>query len=134
MSSNDKKYPEGLLNDQEMRNQETYNRINELENLVEKHTRSQRHLEQYSHIGSPENVDHARHVQKEREEQINNLEDKIVYGDGGPSHELENLQKNITFSKGYLNHNADTMKPEDKKNLENKIENQKDTINWLQNK
>lgn len=118
-------------NNKELGNQETHNRINELENLVEKHTRSERHLEQYSHIGSPENIDHARQVQKEREEQINNLEDKIIYGDGGPTNQIENLERNLTFEEGYLDHNADTMNPKDKKNLENKIENQKDTLNRL---
>ena len=44
-----------------------------LVNLVENHTRTGRHLEQYSHIGSEANKEHARDVQKDREEQIQDL-------------------------------------------------------------
>ena len=45
--------------------------LENLENLVENHTRTQRHLEQYSEIGDPENKENARKIQKIREEQIN---------------------------------------------------------------
>ena len=51
--------------------------LENLENLVENHTRTQRHLEQYSEIGNPENRDNARKVQKVREEEIKTLENKI---------------------------------------------------------
>ena len=50
-------------------------RIDHLMNLVEKSTRTQRHLEEHSDISSssPENIQHAKEKQKERKEEINNL-------------------------------------------------------------
>ena len=37
--------------------------IDNLINLVENHTRTERHLEQYSDIGNKENKEHARDIQ-----------------------------------------------------------------------
>ena len=48
--------------------------LDNLINLVENHTRTKRHLEQYSHIGNPENKENARKIQEIREEQINMYE------------------------------------------------------------
>jgi hypothetical protein len=115
----------------EGRKQETANRVNELVDLVEAHTRTERHLEQHSDIASPEQVEHAEKVQDEREEQISKLKSKIVYGDGGPTDEVENLEKNITFAEGYMDHNADHMNKKDLENLKDKEENRRDTLNRL---
>lgn len=104
------------------------NRVDELTNLVEKHTRTERHLEHHQHLGSPENVDHAREVQSEREEAIDTLKDKIVYGTGGPTDEYNNIKQRIEFADGYMDHNADTMNEEDLKNLKEKQENRKETL------
>lgn len=52
--------------------------VEELINIVEGHTRTERHLEQYSDIGDPERVSHARKIQGEREKQIENLKSAIV--------------------------------------------------------
>ena len=52
--------------------------VENLVNLVEKHTRTERHLEQYSHIGSKENKEQARDKQAVREAEIENLKNKIV--------------------------------------------------------
>ena len=52
--------------------------LDNLENLVENHTRTERHLEQYSEIGDKENKENARKVQKVREQEIQNLENKIL--------------------------------------------------------
>jgi hypothetical protein len=112
--------------------QETANRVNELIDLVETKTRTERHLEQHSDIASPEQVRHAEKLQDEREEQISKLKSKIVYGDGGPSDEVENLEKRITFADGYMDHNADHMNKKDLENLKDKQENRKDTLNRLQ--
>ena len=115
----------------EGRKQETANRVNELVDLVEAHTRTERHLEQHSDIASPEQVEHAEKIQDEREEQISKLKSKIVYGDGGPTDEVENLEKNITFAEGYMDHNADHMNKKDLENLKDKEENRRDTLNRL---
>ena len=115
----------------EGRKQETANRVNELVDLVEAHTRTERHLEQHSDIASPEQVEHAEKIQDEREDQISKLKSKIVYGDGGPTDEVENLEKNITFAEGYMDHNADHMNKKDLENLKDKEENRRDTLNRL---
>lgn len=115
----------------EGRKQETANRVNELIDLVETKTRTERHLEQHSDIGSPERIKHAEELQREREEQISKLKSKIVYGDGGPTDQVENLERKITFAEGYMNHNADHMNKEDLENLKDKQENRKDTLNTL---
>ena len=44
--------------------------LENLENLVENHTRTERHLEQYSHMGDKDNKDSARKKQDIREKQI----------------------------------------------------------------
>ena len=111
--------------------QERLNRINELENLVEKHTRTERHLEQHSDISSDEALECSIEKQKKREEEINSLKSKIIFDDGGPTNEKENIEKNIFFSDGYMNHNADHMSDVDLTNLKNKQENRKDTLHTL---
>lgn len=47
--------------------------LDNLTNIVENHTRTKRHLEQYSEIGDPEFKEMAREKQEKREEQLNNL-------------------------------------------------------------
>lgn len=47
--------------------------LDNLTNIVENHTRTKRHLEQYSEIGNPEYKEMAREKQEKREEQLNNL-------------------------------------------------------------
>ena len=48
--------------------------LDNLENLVENHTRTKRHLEQYSEIGKTEYKEMAREKQEKREENIQKLE------------------------------------------------------------
>lgn len=111
--------------------QERLNRVNELENLVEKHTRTERHLEQHSDISSDDSLKCSIEKQKKREGEIDALKSKIIFDDGGPTNEKENIQKNMFFSDGYINHNADHMSDVDLKNLKDKQENRKDTLNNL---
>lgn len=111
--------------------QERLNRINELENVVEKHTRTERHLEQHSDISSEEALECAKEKQRKREDEINALEYKIIFDDGGPTDERENIEKNMCFAEGYINHNADHMSDVDLRNLKNKQENRKDTLDNL---
>ncbi len=107
---------------------ETKNRIKELENLVQKNTRTERHLEEYSDLSDDESVEMAKDKQKRRESTINGLENTIIYGDGGPTPEKKNLEKKLQYSEGYLNQNSDHMDETDLENLKNKIENKKDTL------
>lgn len=100
---------------------EQANRVDQLINLVEKHTRTERHLEQHSDISDPGNLENAEEVQRKREEEIDNLKDIIAYGDH-ENDEVENLKRNIKYTEGYLDHNKEHMEGE---TLENTIEKQK---------
>lgn len=114
---------------------ENEHRVEQLVNVVDNYTRTERHLEQYSNIGDPDNRDHAREIQKEREEEINTLKNIIAYGDDKSKDkgnaELQNLKKNYSYAEGYLEHNKDHMPQEDIQNLKEKQENRKEKIEEL---
>lgn len=131
MSSIHRNEKENWVGKNQDEKQERANRVNELIDLVETKIRTERHLEQHSDIASPEKVEQANQLQVEREKQIANLKSKIVYGDGGPTDEVENLKKNITFADGYIDHNSDHANREDLENLKEKQENRRDTLNRL---
>ena len=96
--------------------------LENLENLVENHTRTQRHLEQYSHIGSKENKDNAREKQEIRERQILELENKILGLDSNeiPEVQLENLKQRYESIQGYIENNRDKLEPDVLEQLEEK--------------
>ena len=96
--------------------------LENLENLVENHTRTERHLEQYSHIGSKENKDNAREKQEIRERQILELENKILGLDSNeiPEVQLENLRQRYESIQGYIENNRDKLEPDVLEQLEEK--------------
>lgn len=101
--------------------------IDNLINLVENHTRTERHLEQYSHMGNKDNKEHARQIQDIREEQIDDLRNKLN-GNGDiqtREEQIENLEDKYENTQEYLEHNKETMNPQDLQNLENKQEKRK---------
>ena len=53
-------------------------RLDNLTNLVENHTRTKRHLEQYSEIGDPQFKEMAREKQEKREENMYKLKQEIL--------------------------------------------------------
>lgn len=110
---------------------ETANRIEELENIVESHTRTERHLEQHSDISSPEMIREAKKKQAQRENNIEILEDKIVNNGHKQPNEEEGLERNYTFAKGYMEHNKEHMDPEALENLKEKQQNRRDKMDGL---
>lgn len=110
---------------------EAANRIEELENIVECHTRTERHLEQHSDIASPEMIADAKDKQTQREKNIEILEDKIVHNGHKQPNEEEGLERNYTFAKGYLEHNKEHMDPEALENLKEKQQNRRDKMDGL---
>ncbi len=120
-----------IYNNEDRYKVEKANRIEALENIVEKHTRTERHLERYSDIATSENLSNAIIKQVAREYNIENLEDKIVSGVQSDSDQSESLEKNYTFAKGYMEHNKDHMDPQALKNMEEKQQNRKDEMNEL---
>ena len=112
---------------------ENERRIDQLVNLVEKNTRTQRHLEEHSDISSsPDNIEHAKEVQRQRSDQIENLKNKIAYGDAhNREKQVENIEKRLRYTEGYLNNNTDHMDSETfKKTKENK-EHRKENFGFL---
>lgn len=114
---------------------ENERRVDQLINLVENKTRTERHLEQHSDIGDPDRLDHAHEVQQDRENQIEDIKNAIVYGDNTKNDtqdQLQSLKKNYTFSQGYIDHNADHMDPQALENLQKKQENRKEQMDTLE--
>ena len=98
--------------------------LDNLINLVENHTRTKRHLEQYSHIGNEQNKEHAREIQGIREEQIGDLREKLN-GNGDiqtREEQVENLEQRYVSTQGYINNNRDNMNEQMLRNLEEKQE------------
>lgn len=96
--------------------------LDNLINLVENHTRTERHLEQYSHMGSQDNKEHAREIQEIREEQIEDLRDKLNGNADIQTREeqIENLERRYELTKGYIKNNKEEMTNETLKNIEEK--------------
>lgn len=108
---------------------ENERRINHLVDLVEKSTRTQRHLEEHSHISSPSNIEHAKKIQKERQDQIENLKNIIAYRDNcSREKHLKNTEKRFLYAEGYLNNNADHMDEQTFKNAKEKQEHRKEQL------
>jgi len=104
-------------------------RIDQLINLVDKHTRTERHLEQHSDIASPDAIAHSKEIQKEREEEIDNLKNVIAHGKHVNVNEFENLQRNYDFTNSYIEANSDKMDSTTLQKTKEKQENREEQIN-----
>lgn len=107
--------------------------LDNLENLVENHTRTERHLEQYSEIGSKENKDNAREKQSVRENEINNLEGKILGEDNAQTVEeqINNISENFNRTHRYMEENYERIPKENWDNLNKKQDNRIDQVGNL---
>lgn len=107
--------------------------LENLINLAENHTRTERHLEQYSQIGDKENKDNARKIQEIREEQIEELKDKIKGVEDKQTREqqLENVIERYVNTAGYIHNNEDNMSDEQLNNMEKKQDNREIQIENL---
>ncbi len=111
---------------------ENERRIEHLENLVEKQTRTERHLEEHSDISSsPKNIEHVKELQQDRQCEIDNLKNKIAYGDNSSNDYRENTEKRLQYTEGYLNHNADHMDEASYQNAMKKQEHRKEQLDSL---
>ena len=99
--------------------------LDNLENLVENHTRTERHLEQYSEIGSKKNRDNAREKQIVREHEIKNLENKILDNDSSQTiqKQLNNISENFNETHRYMERNYEKIPKENWDNLNKKQDN-----------
>lgn len=107
--------------------QKKINQLENLENLVENHTRTERHLEQYSHIGNRDNIENSRYKQEDREEQIEDLKNKIIGENQNESKEeqAQNIVKNYISTDKYIENNFDNISADALNNLDKKQHNRR---------
>lgn len=110
----------------EDKNKKKERQLDNLTNLVENHTRTERHLEQYSEIGNKENKDNAREKQEVREHEIQNLKTNIIKdGNETTEEQINNIAENYKSTQRYMEDNYGRI-PEDRwENMEKKQENRK---------
>lgn len=103
------------------------NQLENLENLVENHTRTERHLEQYSHIGNRDNIENARYKQEDREEQIEELKSGILDENKNETKEeqAQNIVENYITTDRYIENNFDNISADDLNNLNKKQHNRR---------
>lgn len=110
-------------------------KVDNLINIVENHTRTKRHLEQYSEIGDMEFKEMARNKQDLREKQIDELKNQLVGTDKDiqtKEDHFEGAKTNYEFAEGYIENNKDHMNEEDLKNLKKRQANRKIQIENLE--
>ena len=107
--------------------------IDNLTNLVENHTRTKRHLEQYSEIGDPAFKEMAREKQEKREENMYKLKQEILDEEENQTIEqqIENLHDNYEAAQRYIEANQETMAPQDLQNLQEKQQHRKEQLENL---
>jgi len=107
--------------------------LDNLTNLVENHTRTKRHLEQYSEIGDPQFKEMAREKQEKREENMYKLKQEILDEDESQTVEqqIENLHDNYEAAQRYIEANQNTMAPQDLQNLQEKQQHRKEQMENL---
>lgn len=105
-------------------------RIEELLNIDNRYVRTERHLEQHTDIADPERIEHAYKIQDDRENRMENLKDIIANDINEDDDNIENLEKRIKYTEGYLRNNEDDM---DNVTLQNTIEKQKNRMEQLEN-
>ena len=107
--------------------------LDNLTNLVENHTRTKRHLEQYSEIGDPQFKEMAREKQQKREENMYKLKKEILDEEENQTLEeqIENLHDNYEATQRYIDANHNTMAPQDLQNLQEKQQHRKEQMDNL---
>ena len=114
--------------------QKKINQLENLENLVENHTRTERHLEQYSHIGNRDNIENSRYKQEDREGQIEDLKNKIIGENQNESKEeqAENIIKNYISTDKYIENNYDNLSADVLKKKKKKQHNRRTQLENLE--
>lgn len=124
MNEKDNQNNLGVDREQEKKDRKVENLIN----LVENHTRTKRHLEQYSEIGNPDYKEQARDKQEIREQQISELKNQLTGNEKeAPTkkEQIQDLKQNYEFGQGYIEDNATHMSEQDLDNLERRQENRR---------
>jgi hypothetical protein len=111
---------------------ENERRVDHLVNLVERQTRTERHLEEHSDISkSPENIEHAKELNQKRENEIQNIKNILAHGENYNNDTIENTEKRFRYAEGYLNHNADHMDEQAFRNAKERQQHRKDQLDQM---
>lgn len=106
--------------------------VDNLVNLVENHTRTERHLEQYYNIGDRQSKERASNKQDVREEEIDKLKNKIISNENESKIEqMQNLEENYKGAQIYMEENYEKIPHDNLKNMEHKQQNRKKQIENL---
>lgn len=105
--------------------------VDNLMNLVERHTRTERHLEQYSEIGSKEDKQRAREKQDIREEEMQNLKNKIINPNETKIEQVQNLSENYKKAQAYMEDNYENISEERLQNMQERQDNRREQIENL---
>ncbi len=111
--------------------EEKERRVDHLINLVERETRTERHLEQDWEASDPKNLKNAEKVNQNRKDEIEHLKDIIVHGEQNNNKQTENLKKRYKYADGYLKHNSDHMDEDVLVNTVVKQEHRKEQLDSL---
>ena len=109
--------------------------LDNLINIVENHTRTERHLEQYSNMGNRDNKEHARKIQEVRENEIEDLKNKLNGKDDiqTPDEQLENLKEKYLKTNEYIRNNRENMTDDMLQHMGEKQHKRKSQIDNLEN-
>jgi len=106
-------------------------RIEQLLKINNRYVRTQRHLEQNSDIASLDQLKHSFEIQKEREEQMENLINIIAHGKHEQVDPVENLKRNLEYTEHYLEHHSGHMDEELLQRTREKQEHRKEQLSFL---
>lgn len=107
------------------------NRIDELMKINNRYVRTQRHLEQHSDITKLDNLKNSLKIQDERQAQMDNLKNIIVYGKHEEVDDKANLKKHLEFTDHYLQHHAAHMDEFSLQKTEEKQEHRKEQLKFM---
>ena len=111
--------------------QKKENQLDNLINLVERHTRTERHLEQYSEIGDKDSKQRAREKQDIREDEMNNLKSKLVDENETKTEQYQNLEENYKRAQSYMEDNYENISEERLQNMQERQNNRREQIESL---
>lgn len=106
-------------------------RIEELLRINNRYVRTQRHLEENSHIARLEQIKHSFEIQDERKAKMENLKNIIAYGKHEDVDEARNLKRKLEFTDHYLHHHKDHIDESTLQNTKVKQEHRKEQLSFI---
>lgn len=106
-------------------------RIDALLEINNRYVRTERHLEQHANISDLDQLKHNIKLQEEREKEMENIKNIIVYGKHEEVDQKANLKKNIEYTEHYLQHHESNLDDETLQKTKEKQEHRKEQLKYL---